>query len=357
MTRRDPFSFAVAGGIFGLALYGYIAARLALAAALTALLIDFVARRDRQWAKALGSFAFGIGLVALPLATYWLANPDTFMVRVNELSIVDRVLAGDFEVLLLSAKSHLLMFNVHGDLNARHNLPGVPMLDPWCGAFFVLGVVVAVARIRRPQALLLLSWMAFGLLGGILSGPMEAPQGYRTGMIAPACYLLAGLGLDAVLGIALVIRPRWRTAVGVPLVAAALVASSVATYRRYFHERAESAACWGSMYEAAHAALIAGIGDDLAHRGVAVYLDVGLASGPLQFEVNQILLRREPKLPIHWDRAGRLAEADLANAVLFVAPRDWATLPEALRALPRRVHTNPFGEELFTTVSARQELL
>jgi hypothetical protein len=357
MTRRDRFSLAVAGAIFGLALYGYIAARLALAAALVAIGIDLWARRDPRWAAVLGWFGVGVGMVALPLAMSWLADPASFMVRVNELSILDQVFAGDVDVLIKSVRAHLLMFNVHGDVNARHNLPGVPMLDAWSGALFLLGVVVAIARIRRPESLLLLSWIGFGLLGGILSGLQESPQAYRTGMIAPACLLVAALGLDAVLALLTVSRRRWGVLVSAPLVVALIAASGVVTYRRYFHERAECAGCWGSMYEAAHATLIARSSAALAGGGVSVYLDSGLASGPLRFEIDELLLRREPKPAIEWRAGATLDARALDHAVLFVSPGGLRGLPEALRTLPHRVHTNRFGEELYATVSGRPELL
>ncbi|HVR28067.1 MAG TPA: discoidin domain-containing protein [Thermoanaerobaculia bacterium] len=357
LTHRDRFSFALSGGVLGLALYGYIAARLAIAAALFAIVADAALRRDRRWARSLAWFGFGGCLVALPLALYWLSDPGSFMVRVNELSILDQVLDGDFEVLIQSVRAHLLMFHVRGDANARHNLPGEPMLDPWIGALFLVGLLASIARIRRPESLLLLPWIAFGLLGGILSGLQEAPQGYRTGIIAPACYLLAGIGLRTALELLCLDRRRWGLLLSAPAVAVLLAASGAWTYRRYFEARAESAACWGSMYEAAHAALIARASDALTRDGATVYLDPALASGPLRFEIDEILLRREPRPAIEWRAAGSLAPDDLERAIFFTTPLGRGGLAEPVLALPHQVHVNRFGEELFTTVSAAPALL
>ncbi len=83
------------------------------------------------------------------------------------------------------------MFNVRGDPNGRHNLPGRPMLDAISGALFVLGVALAAVRLHRPRWALLLLWPAWTLLGGILSLSFEAPQSLRANGALPAAYLLA----------------------------------------------------------------------------------------------------------------------------------------------------------------------
>src|SRR5579872_5324247 len=63
-------------------------------------------------------------------------------------------------------RAHLLMFTVFGDRTGRHNLPGAPMLDPVTGACFLLGLGIAMRRIRHWFSQILLLWLVASLLGG-----------------------------------------------------------------------------------------------------------------------------------------------------------------------------------------------
>ena len=96
-----------------------------------------------------------------------------------------------------STLRHAGMLQVAGDRNGRHNLPGAPMLDAVTAVFMVVGLVVAAARWRQPRYALVIAWLPFMLLPGILSVAFEAPQGLRAiGAVAPAV-LLAAIGLAA----------------------------------------------------------------------------------------------------------------------------------------------------------------
>ena len=83
------------------------------------------------------------------------------------------------------------MFNVEGDPNGRHNLPGAPMLDPYTAALMVLGLALSLWYLREPNWLLLPIWMGVMLMGGILSLDFEAPQSLRAVGTLPVAYILA----------------------------------------------------------------------------------------------------------------------------------------------------------------------
>ena len=83
------------------------------------------------------------------------------------------------------------MFNNEGDRNGRHNLPGEPMLDPVTGAFFVLGLVLAISRFRRPPEMLFVAVFLVGLAAAILSVDFEAPQAQRAIGAAVAVFFFA----------------------------------------------------------------------------------------------------------------------------------------------------------------------
>ena len=144
----------------------------------------------------LGGGLFLLALAALlataPLILFALTEPDIFWARVQKTFIfADKAPAERLPTLLGNIRVHLLMFNVRGDPNGRHNLPGRPMLDAISGALFVLGVALAAVRLHRPRWALLLLWPAWTLLGGILSLSFEAPQSLRANGSLPAAYLLA----------------------------------------------------------------------------------------------------------------------------------------------------------------------
>ena len=145
-----------------------------------------------------GFFALGLAvlLVIAPLGIFAYRQPDTFWSRIQKTYIfADKAPEERIPVLFESIRKHGLMFNLKGDPNGRHNLPGAPMLDSITGALFVLGVGLALWRIRRPSSILLLSWLFLSMLGGILSLDFEAPQSLRSNGALTAAYALAVLPL------------------------------------------------------------------------------------------------------------------------------------------------------------------
>ncbi len=137
-------------------------------------------------------FALAALLATAPLILFALTEPDIFWARVQKTFIfADKAPHERLPALLDNIRVHLLMFNVRGDPNGRHNLPGRPMLDAISGALFVLGVALAAVRVHRPRWALLLLWLGWTLLGGILSLSFEAPQSLRANGALPAAYLLA----------------------------------------------------------------------------------------------------------------------------------------------------------------------
>ncbi|MBX7236514.1 MAG: glycosyltransferase family 39 protein [Caldilineales bacterium] len=192
--RRSWGDWAMAGFVLGLGMYTYLSIRLAVLAIGAYLVYRALIERGflrRNW-QGLAIFAAIYALTFAPLAFTYYKDPFTFLNRSQQVSILNdvRSAGGDLAPLQESVKRHLLMFHVAGDTNGRHNLPGAPMLDPITGAFFVLGLGWAVWKWRDHRRVLSLIWIAFTLLGGILSQLAEAPQAYRTLAVTPAIALL-----------------------------------------------------------------------------------------------------------------------------------------------------------------------
>lgn len=159
-------------------------------------------RRDGRWwlklGARLGVLVLGVWLAALPVIHFAQHNPDEFWGRVQRTAIFNIRDEPDLgKAIWETFRTHLLMFNVRGDNNGRHNLPGEPMLDPAMGVLFGLGVGLALARWRQPANLFFLLLLPVGLAGGALSLDFEAPQSLRSIAALPAVMYFCALALAA----------------------------------------------------------------------------------------------------------------------------------------------------------------
>jgi 4-amino-4-deoxy-L-arabinose transferase-like glycosyltransferase len=344
-------SYWIAGVLGGVSLYAYLSSHLLVAAAATFLVGRALWLRRRSEWVGLGLFLLGLGLVALPISIHWIHDPETFLVRIRQLWYIGGP-EGEWPRLLgRSILAHLLMFHVAGDVNPRHNVPGLPMLDPMAGSLFLFGLIVAAIRWRRTESQIALVWLGLGMLGGILSEPAEAPQAYRTGLVAPACYLLAGLGFEALWRLK-VAQGRWSRALA-PASATALVAvSSVVTFRLYFITRAHNPDCWGSVATGAWSEVAREAAERALSVGQVVLLDQSVEWPALELEVDRLDWRRASGRRVRWVEASRLRPTDLNGAVLLITPAAWAQLPAALRTLPSRPIRGPFGQGILIAVGA-----
>jgi streptogramin lyase/4-amino-4-deoxy-L-arabinose transferase-like glycosyltransferase len=215
LRTRRLLDYALAGAALGLGLSFYTSFRLfvPVVAIFLIYLVLYTWATRRAWPPAafwlgVALLAFLAALVVAPLAVYAVKHPEIFWARVEDTFIF----AGKSEVerwpaLWENLRRHLLMFNVFGDPNGRHNLPGNPMLDPVTGALFALGVVYALRFALKPAYFFLLAWLSVGLMGGVLSLDFEAPQSLRANATLPVAYLLATLPLA-------VLARSWMQAAG-----------------------------------------------------------------------------------------------------------------------------------------------
>jgi len=153
--------------------------------------------------------------------------------------------AGNYEPVWDNVKVHLKMFHVTGDHNPRHNLPGAPMLDPITGGLFLLGLGYSLLRLKDHRRGLMLSWILFALLGGVLSLRGEAPQGYRTLGVVPAVAILAGDALARGVSVfSALLKPRFWRAVPAVLAVGLLGWMGWLNLDTYFNEQANDLRVW-----------------------------------------------------------------------------------------------------------------
>lgn len=198
-----------------------------------------------QHRNGLAVMLIGCALVVVPLLVYVVNQPKEFLNRTQTASLFrDKSLADGLPVALESMGKHLLMLQVNGDRNGRHNLPGAPMLDWLTAIAMFIGVVASFRTWRDPRSALLLGWLFLMLLPGALSLEFEAPQGLRSIGVVPAAVLLAALGLDridALVSPILAPGQRWAAGVGVAGLAFVLNAGT------YFGLQANDSTVWSSF--------------------------------------------------------------------------------------------------------------
>ncbi|HLQ35789.1 MAG TPA: glycosyltransferase family 39 protein [Chloroflexota bacterium] len=175
---------ALAGISLGLGLHLYYTSRLMILVAGLAVLAFWLpsARAGWQavWRTLLAAAVAGV-ITASPIAEFAIQHPAEFNSRLQQASIFGDVHdQHSYAPVVQNLKSHALMFNLAGDRNARHNLPGQPELNFLLGGLFVLGLGISLARARRPEYLMLPAWGALMLIGGVFSVSFEAPQSLRT---------------------------------------------------------------------------------------------------------------------------------------------------------------------------------
>jgi len=140
--------WALAGGLYGLSFYTYLAARLTpLVLLLFGLYLAWAGRLRRLWPGALVA-GLTATLVALPLALYALNHADIFFTRTMQVSLFNPAIhGGDLPGALMRQVGRALgMFTLHGADEVRHNVPGRPVFDPAMSLAFLLGVWLALGR-------------------------------------------------------------------------------------------------------------------------------------------------------------------------------------------------------------------
>jgi len=221
--ERNPAFSLLAGAFAGGCLYSYIAGRAVLVSLVLAFAVAVLRSRARRNLVRLGAYTAAAVVVAAPLLLHWVSSPDAAAVRTDELTVFSH--PHPLAKVAVNTWRHALMFHVRGGAYARDNYPGLPMLDPLTGVLFAGGLVGAVRRRREGWVKTLPVLVLVNLAGGVFSISQEgAPYVYRvTPTLIPAM-LLAGLGLDTLVG---VVRSRWPalltapTALVVPLALAA----------------------------------------------------------------------------------------------------------------------------------------
>ncbi|MEZ4661261.1 MAG: phospholipid carrier-dependent glycosyltransferase [Caldilineaceae bacterium] len=186
-----------------------------------------------------GATAF---LVFLPLGFEFYRRPDFFFEHAAEAFVFNEQVGAysPWRAILQQTIQVIGMFNVRGDLDWTHNVPGRPVFDPLMSVPFVIGLVIWVQRIRnvddpdRSALVLLGMWSMVMLLPSILSN--DAPDFSRTLPTHPALFVSTGLGLTWMWTRAQLFNTRMYQWLGAAVVSLVIVVSGGWTMYDYFVE-------------------------------------------------------------------------------------------------------------------------
>ena len=236
-SPRPVIWFAIAGIVIGLSLYTYSTAR--FAPFVIVALALYVALLHRQLLRrAIPGLVLALvltALVFLPEGFFFLRHPETFFERAQEVTIVNPALQkGDLGQTLLDSASHTLgMFATRGDSNWGRNLPGWPIFDPLSALSMLMGIALAVRRIRQPAYALILIWLVVMIVPGLIA-TKETPNYLRVTGIIPAVFILPALAAAWLWEVWETHAPAVLRALPVLLVMLALLGGSIHVYHSYF---------------------------------------------------------------------------------------------------------------------------
>ena len=209
IRMRDWRWYAIAGAVLGLAIYTYSPGRfvgvfIAVFVAIEWLVARFGARaRERTSAidfDRRGLFIAGVLaiIVMLPLGIYFLQNPVQFSRRFQSVSIFD--FASPPAAFATSVAGNLAQFVIPGaGYESKHyNLPGKPVFDLLIAPWFLAGILIAFARVRRSEYRFLILWFIVMATPAFLTADM-IPKGVRVLGVVPGVFVFPALAMDRVL--------------------------------------------------------------------------------------------------------------------------------------------------------------
>jgi 4-amino-4-deoxy-L-arabinose transferase-like glycosyltransferase len=207
LRTRNRNDFLWTGLFLGLGLHGYSPFRFVPFVVVAAFALYLLhaqskgARKQAIWWLTL--IVILSVIVFLPLARYWMENPESFSFRAfSRLGDVETPLPGPaWQIFLSNLWNGVRMFNLDDGEIWVNSIPHRPALDVVTGALFVIGVVFLLVRyVRRRdwRDLFLLAAVPLLIMPSVLSlaFPGENPALNRSGGASVVVMLIAALALD-----------------------------------------------------------------------------------------------------------------------------------------------------------------
>jgi 4-amino-4-deoxy-L-arabinose transferase-like glycosyltransferase len=205
LDRRNWLDWALCGTVAGLAFYFYAGARLTPVVIITVLGYlfvlnprDFLQKHSAGLLVAVAAFLITAG----PMIQYAVLFPDDFNARINQVGIIQsgwlerevEIRGGGVVAILFDQfQRAALAFNYYPDRTVWYGLRQ-PLLDPFFGAVFLLGLLYGTLRlIGRPAderlAPMVAWWWGGMVLGGMLTESPPSSQRLIT-LAVPVCFFI-----------------------------------------------------------------------------------------------------------------------------------------------------------------------
>jgi 4-amino-4-deoxy-L-arabinose transferase-like glycosyltransferase len=244
--ERKTADFALAGFTIAASQYTYVSARLVFA--WLAICLVYVTAKDRKFLrenlKKIILMAAVMLVFLLPVVNYYLKWPENLLDRTKRVWLFNEALVNLTwegkktvpEVFTDAIIRTAGMFNVSGDNNGRHNLPGQPMLDFFTGMAALTGFLYALFYVKKPKYFFFVSYFAVFLIPGLIT--ITAPHCLRTMNVIPAVLFFTLVFMNRIIsGI------RAKPAVMIAALACALLAAGAENAYLYFGPQAHSPEC------------------------------------------------------------------------------------------------------------------
>lgn len=144
----------------------------------------------------------------------------------------------------------LLMFNVRGDENYRHNLAGEPLLNAFVGLMMIAGLLVCISRMHHLRYRAILLFTIVLLIPAVIT-TTESPNSSWAAGTLPLIFALAGIGTSYMLELWYATFPinSAARATGQAAIILLLALSLLQGYTQYFRAWAGSTAVYVAYNE------------------------------------------------------------------------------------------------------------
>jgi 4-amino-4-deoxy-L-arabinose transferase-like glycosyltransferase len=358
--RRGRWADFVLGGLMlGLGMYSHTSFRLFPLVVGAYALYGLISQRQvrRRFAGLVAAGVVSLMIFA-PQGVWAVKHPADYSRRMARTSFLVRhdTPQSALRALKSNVEKHALMFNLRGDYNGRHNLPGAPQLDAISAALFALGVGYSLYRWRSSSHFLLVVWFAITMLAGVLSLDWEAPQAARTIGVIPAVYGMAAVPL-ALAWQSFQGKDRTPAVLAAHVVGMLLLAAFYLNFDRYFNQQHQNSEVFHafSTPDTAIARYVQAVGEDryrfyLQNQLTPVYRFLTYHPGGAS-DHQEIFFRAVDHLPVR---------GAVDRDVMYVL-EPWRVALSSeyfLRYYPQGVYQeieDPFGKTMFYSFSVKKE--